>query len=635
MGKIYYRAGKPDKKVDPNGGKVGKIQAIATYIAKDPTRIEFEQKLTNDPAFRKELGWTKKPVEVYLEEWHNRAKTGGMFVPEPDHKNEKGVSDGLMCTNLYLVGEQMDMGEKQIKIKTEEGKEILFDRKTETCVYNKSHDGPVIPDDVVAIDGFGEASLLKVMKRRLSERLNIYTYVGDVVLCVNPYMFIPNMVLIAEYPAQKNYQRGIEPNAYATAHFAYWGIRDPDQFNSQTAIEKGITNQSCPVSGESGAGKTVACGFIMKYLAKLSGWRMKELGEVAEEGAKDITKLIAGVSPFLEAFGNGKTTMNDNSSRFGKFTKIYIEDGKITGAGMEKYLLEKARLTSQGQHERNYHVFYGLLWGCTPEEKDKYKFEDTDARKFRMLVIGNTPMIEHEINKDGSYSYDLDRMNNDLHPDPDDTGYRAAFTAANVDKERQSKIWDCIAAIMKLGNVMFEKDPDKKDGSRVISSIKMDLRTDCFEKTPPKVEGSITVDGNALCAEVDELLGTKALGCATQLIFYRMILSGKNLDCPQPVSGCNDNRNALQKTLYGNMFNWLFDSVANEVLAPEGGASDTMAFCGLLDIFGFEVFKKIPSSSCVLTLRTKSCSIFSTITFSVQKLRHTSHKASIRVPYRH
>ena len=124
--------------------------------------------------------------------------------------------------------------------------------------------------------GFGEAALLLVMRRRLIEKLSIYTYVGDIVLCLNPYMFLPEMVDIAEYPNQKNYKLGEEPNAYASAHFAYWGQLTP---------EGEERNQSCIVSGESGAGKTVACGFIMKYLAKLSNWRKMEQGDRGRRAA--------------------------------------------------------------------------------------------------------------------------------------------------------------------------------------------------------------------------------------------------------------------------------------------------------------------------------------------------------------
>ena len=113
------------------------------------------------------------------------------------------------------------------------------------------------------------------------------------------------------------------------------------------------------MSGESGAGKTVACGFIMKYLKKLSDWRKIELKEQQSDASgADITALVAGVSPFLEAFGNAKTNMNDNSSRFGKFTKIWFSNGKIIGAEFEHYLLEKARLVDQGKGERNYHFLF-------------------------------------------------------------------------------------------------------------------------------------------------------------------------------------------------------------------------------------------------------------------------------------
>ena len=150
------------------------------------------------------------------------------------------------------------------------------------------------------------------------------------------------------------------------------------------------------MSGESGAGKTVACGLIMTYLAQLSNWRKEELGEAeakTDDGGKDVTSLVAGVSPFLEAFGNAKTNMNDNSSRFGKFTKIWFEDGKIIGAELEHYLLEKARITGQGEGERNFHVFYFLIRGATAEEKKEFFLEDCD--KYPKLCEGGSSLIGH------------------------------------------------------------------------------------------------------------------------------------------------------------------------------------------------------------------------------------------------
>lgn len=78
-------------------------------------------------------------------------------------------------------------------------------------------------------------------------------------------------------------------------------------------------------------------------------------------------------NPILEAFGNAKTLRNDNSSRFGKYVRIVVDQSqkKIVGATIAKYLLEKSRVTSPAKDERNYHIFYHFLAGLTPDELQK------------------------------------------------------------------------------------------------------------------------------------------------------------------------------------------------------------------------------------------------------------------------
>src|SRR5690606_31860016 len=166
-----------------------------------------------------------------------------------------------------------------------------------------------------------------------------------------------------------------------------WSIAEVS-FND---MMNGGGNQSILVSGESGAGKTEAVKTVIKYLCKKSVHHLRDEG--MKKKAAEIGHKIMESSPILEAFGNAKTINNDNSSRFGKFIKLQFDNnGLVTGAVINNYLLEKSRIIQASPNERVYHIFYQLCAGASDEEKKK--FHITKVTDFKSLMSGNCYQVE-------------------------------------------------------------------------------------------------------------------------------------------------------------------------------------------------------------------------------------------------
>jgi myosin-5 len=151
------------------------------------------------------------------------------------------------------------------------------------------------------------------------------------------------------------------------------------------------TNQSILVSGESGAGKTVTTKIVLNYLAMLSQRRSDSLQEELSDHNASIEQQVLQSNPILESFGNARTMRNDNSSRFGKFIDIrFTASGKLSGASIETYLLEKVRLIHPGVGERNYHVFYQFLSSVTNKERAELLIGNRRMEDFKLLSQSGT-----------------------------------------------------------------------------------------------------------------------------------------------------------------------------------------------------------------------------------------------------
>ena len=185
------------------------------------------------------------------------------------------------------------------------------------------------------------------------------------------------MKMINLYRGKKKNE--VPPHLYSIADTAYQNmLRDRE-------------NQSMLITGESGAGKTENTKKVIQYLAFVaaSGAPKKDDGKQVS-----LEDQIVSANPVLESFGNAKTTRNNNSSRFGKFIRIHFgPTGKIAGADIESYLLEKSRVIFQQPAERNYHIFYQLCSMQFPEYHKELLLEPNPSLYFYiaqgMLTIDN------------------------------------------------------------------------------------------------------------------------------------------------------------------------------------------------------------------------------------------------------
>uniref|UniRef100_A0A8C9WKJ7 Myosin IXA n=1 Tax=Scleropages formosus TaxID=113540 RepID=A0A8C9WKJ7_SCLFO len=275
-------------------------------------------------------------------------------------------------------------------------------------------------DDLCSLPDLNEKTLLDNLRSRFKQE-KIYTYVGNILIVINPFKFLPiyNPKYVKMYD---NHQLGkLEPHVYAVADVAYH------------AMLQRRRNQCIVISGESGSGKTQSTNFLIHHLTALS-----------QKGfASGVEQIILGAGPVLEAFGNAKTAHNNNSSRFGKFIQVnYLESGTVRGAYVEKYLLEKSRLVYQEHNERNYHVFYYLLAGASEEERNAFHLKKPEEYHY---LNQDCFIVEGE-----DLKHDFERL-------------QLAMEMVGFLPATRKQIFSLLSAILHLGNIRYKKKTYRDD----------------------------------------------------------------------------------------------------------------------------------------------------------------------------
>ncbi|KAF2457342.1 P-loop containing nucleoside triphosphate hydrolase protein [Lineolata rhizophorae] len=388
-------------------------------------------------------------------------------------------------------------------------------------------------DDLTNLSHLNEPAVLQAIKLRYSQK-EIYTYSGIVLIATNPFakvdaLYVPGMVQV--YAGKQRSSQA--PHLFAIAEEAFSDMLRDNR------------NQTIVVSGESGAGKTVSAKYIMRYFATREspdqiGKRVK--GRV--DAMSETEEQILATNPIMEAFGNAKTTRNDNSSRFGKYIEImFNRQTDIIGAKIRTYLLERSRLVFQPLKERNYHIFYQLIAGATDAERNELGLLPVD--QFEYMNQGHAPTID---GVDDKAEFDATRK---------------SLRTIGVSQDTQSEIFRVLAALLHLGNIKI---------------------------TATRTDSSLSPEEPSL-VKACQLLGIDAANFAKWTVKKQLITRGEKIMSNLTQQQAVVVRDSVAKYIYSSLFDWLVD-IINKSLATEEVLSHAHSFIGVLDIYGFEHFAK-------------------------------------------
>ncbi|XVE81493.1 hypothetical protein DITRI_Ditri15bG0068800 [Diplodiscus trichospermus] len=422
----------------------------------------------------------------------------------------------------WIDGEVMEVNGEEITIKCTSEKTVVAKASN---IYPKDPEFPSCGvDDMTKLAYLHEPGVLQNLRCRYDIN-EIYTYTGNILIAVNPFRRLPHLYDSHMMEQYKGAAFGeLSPHPFAVADSAY-----------RQMINEEIS-QSILVSGESGAGKTESTKMLMCYLAYMGGRANK-----SEE--RSVEQKVLESNPVLEAFGNAKTVRNNNSSRFGKFVEIQFDQrGRISGAAIRTYLLERSRVCQVSDPERNYHCFY-MLCAAPPEDVEKYK-------------LGN-PRTFHYLNQ--SNFYELDGVDDSK----DYLATRRAMDVVGISQAEQDAIFRVVAAILHLGNVEFAKgqETDAAEPKDDKSQFHLKTAAELFMCDEKSLEDS-------LCKRV---------------IVTRDESITKSLD-PDAAALSRD---ALAKIVYSKLFDWIVEKINISI----GQDPESKFLIGVLDIYGFESFK--------------------------------------------
>ncbi|KAI4217326.1 MAG: hypothetical protein LQ351_000635 [Letrouitia transgressa] len=399
------------------------------------------------------------------------------------------------------------------------------------AVFESTKKKEVGVSDLTLLSKISNEAINDNLKKRF-ENAEIYTYIGHVLVSVNPFrdLGIYTDIVLDSYRGKNRLET--PPHVFAVAESAYYNMNAYKD------------NQCIIISGESGAGKTEAAKRIMQYIASVSGG--------SDSSIQQIKDMVLATNPLLESFGNAKTLRNNNSSRFGKYLELQFNaHGEPVGANITNYLLEKSRVVGQITNERNFHIFYQFAKAASANHRE---------------IFG--------VQQPQSYTYTSRSRCFDVNGIDDVNDFKDTLNAMKIiglSQAEQDDIFRMLATILWLGNISFVED-DSGNATIVDQSV---------------------VDFVAYLLEVDSAHVNKALTLRI-VETARGGRRGSVYEVPLNPAQATAVRDALAKAIYFNLFDWIVERV-NASLKARGSISNSVGILDIygFEIFDKNSFEQL------------------------------------------
>jgi len=400
----------------------------------------------------------------------------------------------------------------------------------DTKVFKKDMVGQVNPpkfdcsEDMAGLTYLNDACVLWNSVVRYKNEL-IYTYSGLFCIAINPYKRFPiyTQRTMDLYIGLRRSE--CPPHIFGVAEGSYQGMMNAGK------------NQSILITGESGAGKTENTKKVISYFASIGASGKKK------EGEPGLEDKIVQTNPVLEAWGNAKTVRNDNSSRFGKFIRIWFNaGGKLSGADMVVYLLEKSRLTFQAPLERCYHAFYNIMSDQVPDLKEKARLSD-NIYDYWWVSQGKVTVESIDDKEDMMYADE-------------------AFDILGFTNQEKYDVYRLTAIVMHMGNLTKDFVPVGKEE-----------------------QAEVKHEENA--SKIADICGIDCEWMITYFCKPKLKVGTEWVSKGQTCSSAANSVSGIGRSIYERVFRFVVDKCNETLVDP---TMKKVQYIGCLDIAGFEIF---------------------------------------------